>query len=77
MNTFANNLNNDLSKINDWATQWKVSFNPNPSNQAQEVTYSRTRQNLNHDSIYFNHDLIQQFLSQKHLEMRLDTKLNF
>ena len=61
--TSANNLlNSGLSKINVWATQWKMSFNPSPTKQAQEITFSRKRQNLNHDSIYFNH---------------LDTKLNF
>ena len=31
VNTFVNNLNNDLNKINDWAIQWKMGFNPNPS----------------------------------------------
>ena len=54
-----------------------MSFNPNPSKLAQEVTFSRKRQNLNHDSIYFNHNLVQQVSSQKHLGMHLDTKLNF
>ena len=39
VNTSANNLNNDLSKINNWATQWKMSFNPNPSKEAQKVKY--------------------------------------
>ena len=77
MNTSANNLNNDLSKTNDWATQWKMSFNPNPSKQVQEVIFFRKRQNLNHDSIYFNYNLVQQVPSQKHLGMHLDTKLNF
>ena len=33
VNTSTNNLNNDISKINDWATQWKMNFNPNPSKQ--------------------------------------------
>ena len=41
VNTSANNLNNDLSKINDWAIQWKMSFNPNQSKQALEVLISR------------------------------------
>ena len=49
VNTSTNNLSNDLSKINDWATQWKMSFNPNQSKQTQEVIFSRKRQNLNHD----------------------------
>ena len=34
------NLNQDLSKINHWAFQWKMSLNPDPSKQAQEVTFS-------------------------------------
>ena len=31
----ANILNNNLLKINNWAYQWKISFNPDPSKQAQ------------------------------------------
>ena len=54
-----------------------MSFNPNPSKQAQEVIFSRKHQNLNHDSIYFNHNLVQQVPSQNHLAMHLDAKLNF
>ena len=41
MTSSANILNNDLSKINNWAYQWKISFNPDPSKQAQEVIFSR------------------------------------
>ena len=59
MNRSASNLNNDLSKISDWAMQWKISFNPNSSKQAQEVIFCVKLQNSNHDSIYFNHNLIQ------------------
>ena len=77
VNTSSTNLNNDLRKIRDWAIQWKMSFNPDPSKQAQEVIFSRKRQNPNHDSIYFNHNLVNQVPSQKHLEMHLDAKLNF
>ena len=54
-----------------------MSFNPNPTKQAQGVTFSRKRQNLNHDSIYSNHNLVQQVHSQKHLGMHLDVKLKF
>ena len=52
-------------------------FNPNPSKQAQEVISSRKCQNLNHDLIYFNQNLVQQVPSQKYLGIHLDTKLNF
>lgn len=34
-----NKLNEDLNKINAWATQWKMSLNPNPMKQAQEVFF--------------------------------------
>ena len=54
-----------------------MSFNPNPSTQTQEILFSRKRQNLNHDSIYFNHNLVQQVPSEIHLGMHLDTKSNF
>ena len=32
--------NNDLSKINGWEIQWKISFDSNPSKKAQEVIFS-------------------------------------
>ena len=32
---------NDLKKISGWAFQWKISFNPDPSKQTQEVIFSR------------------------------------
>ena len=34
-------LNNDLYHINKWAFQWKMSFNPDPSKQAQGIIFSR------------------------------------
>ena len=73
VNISTNNLNNDLSKINDRAIQWKMSFNPNPSKQAQEVIFSRKCQNLNHDAIYFKHNLVQQVPSQKHIRIHLQS----
>ena len=41
--TSANELNNDLKKISDWAFQWKMSFKPDPRKQAQEVFFNRKR----------------------------------
>ena len=31
INLSATNLNSDLSKINTWANQWKMAFNPDPN----------------------------------------------
>ena len=39
-------LNCDLSKINDWAYQWKMCFNPDPNIQAAEVIFL-TKQAIN------------------------------
>ena len=39
VNTSTNNLNNDLSKINDSATQWKMSFNPDPSKKLKKLYF--------------------------------------
>ena len=36
----ANLLNSDLSKINEWALQWKMNFNPDPTKQAQQIIFS-------------------------------------
>ena len=38
-NTSANELNNDLRKIRNWAYQWKMSFNPDPLKQVQELIF--------------------------------------
>ena len=46
MNTSEQNQN-DLNKIKNWAIQWKMNFNPDPSKQAQEVICSRKLQNTN------------------------------
>ena len=47
------NVNDDLEKINSWAFQWKMSFNPDINKQAQEVIFSRKLQKPNHPSLTF------------------------
>ena len=37
----ANDLNNGLTKINDWAYQWKINFNHEPFKQVHKVLFSR------------------------------------
>ena len=37
ISTSASDINNDLTLISNWAFQWKMSFNPDPSKQAQEM----------------------------------------
>ena len=49
VNTSASDINNDLK----WAFQWKMSFNPDPSKQAQEI-FSRKKIKPSHPSVHFN-----------------------
>ena len=40
VNTSASTLNCNLLKIQDWTYQWKMSFNPDLTKQAQEIIFS-------------------------------------
>ena len=76
-NTSALELNSDLAKINRWAFQWKMSFNPDPKKQTQEVIFSRKSKAISHASLIFNNNNVIQTTSQKHLGIILDTRLSF
>ena len=73
----ANELNNDLHQINKWAFQWKMSFNPDPSKQAQEIIFSRKTKKIFHPSLRFNNSIVSQSPYQKHLGIFFDARLNF
>ena len=70
-------LSEDLSKIFQWAYQWKMSFNPDVSKQVQEVIFSRKKNIKNHPVVSFNNLPINRKSTQKHLGLLLDEKLNF
>ena len=72
INTSANELNNDLKKVSNWAFQWKMSFNPDPSKQAQEVIFSRKLKKVTHPPLVFNNASVSQCKSQKHLGIILN-----
>ena len=44
-------LNDDLKKVSDWAYQWKMSFNPDLSNQAREVIFSQKVSKVDHPAL--------------------------
>ena len=70
-------LNQDLLIVKDWATQWKMSFNPDPNKQATEVVFSRKNNLINHPVLYFNGAPVASSSEQKHLGLILDKKLSF
>ena len=76
-NLSANKLNQDLSRINNWAFQWKMSSNPDPRKQDKEVTFSRKLQKSTHPTLSFNNSTVTQSVTQKHLGMFLETKVDF
>ena len=72
VNLSTDQLNNDLEKIPNWAHQWKMSFNPDPKKQAQEVIFSRKRVKDCHPSVFFNDTIVEHLTSQKHLGIHVD-----
>ena len=77
VDTSANELNNDLYQINKWAFQWKMSFNPDPSKQTQEIIFSRKTKKIFHPSLRFNNSIVSRSPYQKHLGIFLDVRLTF
>ena len=70
-------LNSDLFKINEWALQWKMSFNPDPIKQGQEIMFSRKTSKRNHPGLMFNNNIVNLTTNHKHLGMLFDSKLSF
>ena len=71
-------LNNDLKIISNWAFQWKMLFNADPNKQAVEILFSKRQyEKNNYSPVNFNGDKVQTAISQKHLGLVLDSKLDF
>ena len=66
MISICQQINQDLNRINNWAFQWKMSFNPDPSKQAQEVIFSCKLQKSTHPTLSFNNNTLTQSVTQKH-----------
>ena len=73
----ANLLNSDLSKINEWALQWKMTFKPDPIKQAQEIIFSRKASKRNHPGLLFNNNIVNPTVIHKDLGVLFDSKLSF
>ena len=73
----ANVLNHDLDVIRQWAHQWKLEFNPDPTKQATEVVFFCKKSSLNHPQIMFNGTGVAKMNDQKHLGLILESSLSF
>ena len=76
-NMSAEELNHDLKLISQWAYQWKMSFNPDPTKPAEEIIFSRKRQRPDHPPLFFNDFEVKQVNDHKHLGLILDSQLTF
>ena len=77
ISTSASDINNDLTLISNWAFQWKMSFNPDPSKQAREIIFIRKEMKSSHPSVYVNNIPVSSTSVHKHLGMLLDDKLRY
>ena len=76
-NKAASDLNQDLEVIRQWAYQWKMQFNPDPTKQATEILFSCKKSKPIHPPLYFNGSPIPQVQEQKHLGLILEPGLSF
>ena len=67
-------LGNDLCIVNNWACQWKMSFDSDRSKQAQEVIFSRKVLIQLHRVLPFDNSLV---IKTTHLELIVNEKMNF
>ena len=70
-------LSNDLRRISNWAYNWKMLFNPDPSKPVQEVVFSRKKKLQSHPTIRLNNIQVKRASYVKHLGILLDEKLIF
>ena len=71
-------LNQDLRAVQDKAYQWKMSFNPDPTKQAEQVIFSTKASKVEHPAIYFYGSEVETVPHRKHLfGLILDETLNF
>ena len=75
--TSANDLNHDLDMIYQWAYQWKMEFNPDPTKQETEDIFSCKKNSVNHPPLIFNGDVVVKVNEQKHLGLTLEPGLSF
>ena len=63
--------------INQWATQWKMAFNPDRNKQATEILFSCKKTHVNHPDLIFNGCTVKRVTDHKHLGLILQPNLKF
>ena len=73
----ASDMNHDLDIIKSWAHNWRMVFNPDPTKQAVEVTFSIKKISADHPPVLFNDIPVIKMNEHRHLGIMLDSKLSF
>ena len=75
-NVSSKNLQDDLSRLYDWSTKWKMIFNPDPTKPAEKVIFTNRNETSYETVTYSGEDVIQADC-HKHLGFYLDSKMNY
>ena len=70
-------LSDDLKKIESWAQQWKMVFNPDITKQAIEIVFTNKSIKPVHPELTFSNIPVEKSTSTKHLGLILDENLSF
>ena len=74
----TNVLNHDFKTIENWACQWKMSFNPDPTKSCLQAIFSSKSVKAVNSPIYFNNSAVVTVPHHKHIGLVLDGRiLNF
>ena len=77
INFAHNQIVADLHTITIWANQWKMTFNPDITKKATEITFSSKYKKGTYPPLVFNGVPVARESSTKHLGVVLDDRLSF
>lgn len=70
-------LSHDLRLVEEWANQWRMSFNPDPSKPPIEIVFSTKTKPFVHPPLIFNSVAVKAEGEHKHIGLILDKKLSY
>ena len=73
----ASFLNHDLDLFSQWAHQWKMVFNPEPSKQTVEILFFQKKIKATHPPLIFKGTIVNRVNDYKHLRLTPDSQLTF